>query len=78
LIRVCGCGGVDVVEGLWWRGRWKMWWRSFSRDLIKMPLLYQFCWVTTMRLFASFHLKSEPDPDLEFLAGEIGGKFWGD
>jgi hypothetical protein len=69
---------VDVVEGMWWRGWWKMWWRSFSHDLTKMPLLYQFCWVATTRIFASFHLKSELDPDLEFLAGEIGGKFWGE
>jgi hypothetical protein len=50
---------------------------SVSGDLTKMPLLYQFSCVVRTRLFASFQLKSGPDPDLEFLVGEIGGKFWG-
>jgi hypothetical protein len=40
---------------------------------MKMPLLYQFCCVERTRLFASFQLKSGPDPDLEFLAGELAG-----
>jgi hypothetical protein len=33
-----GCGGVDVVEGSVEDVA-----VSFSRDLTKMPLLYQFC-----------------------------------
>jgi hypothetical protein len=68
-----GCGGVDVVEGSVEDVA-----VSFSGDLTEMPMLYQFCCVARTRLFVSFQLKSGPDPDLEFLAGEIGGKFWGD
>jgi hypothetical protein len=51
---------------------------SVSGDLMKMPLLYQFSYVARTRLFVSFQLKCGPDLDLEFLVGEIGGKFWGE